>query len=345
MLAVVKYGQSDGMVELRDVPAPEIGGDDVLLEVKAAGVCGSDVEMYRHKITFPVNTPVIQGHEFAGVVSEVGPGVKDFEPGDRVISETAAYVCGTCPLCRAGEYNLCPERLGYGCGTDGAFTKYVCVPARCLHRIPESLDFDSAALTEPVCVAYNALVARSRILPGGTVVVLGPGPIGLFCVQIAKVSGAGTVVLTGTEVDGERLALGETLGADVVINAEERDPVGAVMALTGGMGASLVVDAAGCSATLKQSMEMVRRNGQITKIGWGPDPVGFSLDPLISKAVTLQGVFSHTWRTWENCISLIGKGMVKVEPLITHRLPITEWKQAYELVESRRAVKVVLHPV
>ena len=215
MNAVVKYGQKDGMVELRDVPVPQIGPQDVLLEVKAAGVCGSDIEMYRHRVSFPVNTPVIQGHEFAGVIAEVGGEVEGFSVGGRVVSETAAYICGRCPLCRSGEYNLCPERLGFGYGTDGAFTRFVCVPARCLHPVPEGVPFDAAALTEPLCVAYNALVVKSRVIPGEPVVVLGPGPIGLFALQIARLSGAGPIIITGADADTDRLGLAKKMGADV----------------------------------------------------------------------------------------------------------------------------------
>lgn len=344
MNAVVKYGQMDGMVELRDVPDPEIGPQDVLLEVKAAGGCGSDIEMYRHKVSFPVNTPVIQGHEFAGVIAAAGDEVEGFSVGDRVVSETAAYICGRCPLCRSGEYNLCPERLGFGYGTDGAFTRFVRVPARCLHRIPEGVPFEAAALTEPLCVAYNALVVKSVVVPGEPVVVLGPGPIGLFALQVARLSGAGPILITGTDADATRLELAEKLGADITVRAGQDDPLAAVAACTDGFGVPLVVDAAGASETLRQAMGMVRRNGQITKIGWGPEPIGLSLDPLLSKAATLQGVYSHTWRTWEACLRLIQRGQVDMASMISHRFSITEWKRAYELVETRQALKVVLAP-
>ena len=134
MQAVVKYGTGDGEVELREVPAPEIGPADVLLETAAAGVCGSDVEQWRHHVTYHVNTPVVMGHEFCGTVREVGAEVRGFRPGDRVASETAASICGQCRYCLTGEYNLCPIRLGFGYGLNGAFTRYVRVPVRCLHR-------------------------------------------------------------------------------------------------------------------------------------------------------------------------------------------------------------------
>lgn len=344
MKAVVKYGDQDGMVELREVPEPEIGEEDVLLEVRAAGVCGSDIEMWRHAITFPVRTPVIQGHEFAGVIAQKGKKVMGFEVGERVVSETAAYICGRCRLCRTGEYNLCRERRGFGAMEDGAFTKYVRVPERCLHRLPDGVPFEHGCLTEPACVAYNALVVKSRILPDETVVVLGAGPIGLFAVQLARACGAGRIVLSGTSADIARMKVGEQVGADLTIDSETEDPVAVVRELTCGEGAPLVVDAAGSSATLAQSMAMVAPGGQITKIGWGPKPVGFSLDSLVQKAARLQGTFSHNWPTWEKVLSMIASGAVQMKPMITEVLGIEEWERAYRMVEERKAVKVVLHP-
>lgn len=345
MKAVVKYGQHDGEVELREMPEPEAGPGEVLLEVAAAGVCGSDIEMWRHHITFVVNTPVIQGHEFGGTIAALGEGVRDWAIGDRVVSETAAYICGRCPLCRAGEYNLCPTRLGFGYGTNGAFCRYLRVPERCLHRVPESVPFEHACLTEPACVSYNALVAKSSPHPGEPIVIIGPGPIGLFAVQVAAILGAWPIVLVGTSVDRARMEVGLATGATHTVLADEEDPLALVRELTGGLGAPLVLDAAGNEKALALAMAAVARNGQITKVGWGPKPVGLSLDPLLSKAVTLQGVFSHTWRTWEAVLRLMESGRLQMEPMVTQDLPITEWERAYHLVEDREAVKIVLRPV
>jgi alcohol dehydrogenase/L-iditol 2-dehydrogenase len=345
MKAVVKYGNKDGMVELRDMPEPKVGPGEVLLEVKAAGVCGSDIEFYRHSMTYSIAVPVIQGHEFCGVVAEVGPEVKNFKVGDRVVSETAAYICGQCRYCLAGEYNVCPQRKGFGYGVNGAFTRWVRVPVRCLHRIPDGVPFDHAALTEPLCVAYNALVVKSRIPLGETVAIVGPGPIGLFCLQVAKASGAGKTVVVGTKMDGKRFEIARKLGADATVNADASDPVAEVNRLTDGVGAAVVVDAAGTSIALKTSLDIVRRNGQITKLGWGPEPLGFSLDPLISKAVTLQGSFSHTWRTWEMCLELIRTKQIDMESMITHRFTIEDWKTAFHLMEEKETLKALLRPV
>jgi alcohol dehydrogenase/L-iditol 2-dehydrogenase len=344
MKAVVKYGLLDKNVELRDVPEPTIGSTDVLLEVQAAGVCGSDVEFWRQKITYPINVPVIQGHEFCGVIRETGSDVRDYRVGDRVVSETSAGICGVCEFCRSGEYNLCPERKGFGYGVDGAFTRYVRVPQRCLHRIPDGVPFEHAALTEPIAVGYNALCVKSEIHPAETVVVLGPGPIGLFAAQVAKIHGARVVVI-GLDVDRKRLGAAERIGFDAVINSEQHDAVAAVLARTNGVGASLVVDAAGANAAFAQAMQMVRRNGQITKIAWNATPLDLSLDPIVAKAVRLQGTYSHTWRTWENVLRLLAAGKLNMTEMVTHVLPITEWEHAFEAAEERLAVKAVLQPV
>jgi len=344
MKAVVKYGLDDKNVELRDVPEPTIGPTDVLLEVQAAGVCGSDVEFWRQRITYPINVPVIQGHEFCGIIRETGSEVRDYRVGDRVVSETAAVICGVCEFCRSGEYNLCPDRKGFGYGVDGAFTRYVRVPQRCLHRIPEGVPFEHAALTEPIAVGYNALCVKSAIHPGETVVVLGPGPIGLFAAQIAKIHGA-RVIVCGLEVDRRRLQAAERIGFDAVINSERHDPVAAVLARTNGVGAPLVVDAAGANEAFAQAMQMVRRNGQITKIAWNAAPLNMSLDPLVAKAVRLQGTYSHTWRTWENVLRLLATGQINMTEMVTHVLPLTEWERAFEAAEQREAVKAILQPV
>jgi L-iditol 2-dehydrogenase len=345
MLAVVKYGHGDGMVELRDAPIPEIGDNDVLLEVKAAGVCGSDIEMWHSHHTFQVNTPVIQGHEFCGIIAETGRNVNKWKKGDRAVSETSAYVCGTCYFCKSGDYNMCPHRLGYGYGVDGAFTRFVKIRQEILHPIPEGLSFEEAAITEPVCVAYNALIARSRIRPGDTVVVIGPGPIGLNCIQVAGIAGAGTIIASGTAEDRTRLELAAKLGADITVDSSKEDPVAVVNEATAGLGADLVVNAAGSALTLQQSMQMARPLGQITKIGWGPKPVSISLDPLISKAITLQGTYGHNWKTWRSVLKLLARGTVTTKPLISAVLPITEWEKGYRQVEDRSAVKVILKPV
>ncbi|MDB6167561.1 MAG: L-threonine 3-dehydrogenase, partial [Verrucomicrobia bacterium] len=179
--AVVNFAFEPGSVDLRAMAAPEIGPGDVLVEVGYVGVCGSDLHRWLGTPSVRVNYPVILGHEFAGRITAAGEAVKSFRVGDRVISETAAVVNPDSPLTRQGLYNLDPGRKGFGYGVHGAMTRFVRVPQRCLHRIPAGLSLKLASLTEPCCVAYNAVVNNSRVRPGDRVVVLGPGPIGILC--------------------------------------------------------------------------------------------------------------------------------------------------------------------
>lgn len=343
MKAVVKYGRGDREVELREVPEPAPAAGEVLLKVKAAGVCGSDIEMWHNWINIPT-VPVIQGHEFCGVVEEVGAGVTSFQRGDRVVSETASSICGECEYCRAGEYNQCPGRLGFGAGRDGAFTSYVRVPTRCLHRIPANVSDEHAALTEPGCVAYNALTVKSEIRPGEPVLVLGPGPIGLMAVQIARIRGAYPIIAVGTAVDEGRLELARVLGAQHTVVVPEEDPCELVSRLTGGKGVPLVVDAAGGEKALATAIQAVSRNGAITKIAWDHKMPAVDLNALVQKGARLQGSFSHTWRTWEAVLQLIAAGTLDVGSMISHHMKIDQFEEAFELVDQRKAVKIILRP-
>ncbi len=345
MKAVVKYDNMAGATELREVPVPQIGPDDVLVKVAYIGVCGSDPHMHHNRVSYKVNVPLILGHEFSGTIEKIGANVQGYEPGEAVTCETHADYCGKCVLCRTNRYHVCRERKGYGFQADGAFAKYVKVPSRILHKLPAGVSLKEAAVTEPVCVAYNALAKQSKIAPGDFVVIIGPGPIGILCAKMASVMGAADIVLVGTDGDEERLALAKEYGATLTINSTRQDPVPIIMGMRDKYGADTVIDAAGFSPTLKLSMDVVRPCGQITKIGWGPAPVGFSLDPLIAKAVTLQGTFSHNWDVWEKSLVLMDKKLIDVNKLITHELPLDKWAESFELMEAKKGLKIVLTPI
>ena len=344
MPAVVNYGPEPHAVELRELPVPEPGEEQVLVEVRAVGVCGSDIHQYEGGPSWAVNYPVVLGHEFAGVVVRTGARVAGFAEGDRVVSETAAVVDPDSPFTRAGAYNLDPRRLGFGYGVDGAMATHVAVPARLLHRIPERVGFASAALTEPACVAYQAVEVNATVRPGDAVLVLGPGPIGLLCARVAALAGAHPLVLAGTAADGERLAAGLGLGATHAFDVTADDADAAMRAVTDGHGFALVVDAAGVSASLRTAIEQVRPAGRIVKVGWGPQPLGFSLDPLVAKAATLQGSFSHTWTTWERVLHLQAAGAFDLAGLIGGTFALEEWEQAFTRMRDGEVVKSVLVP-
>jgi L-iditol 2-dehydrogenase len=337
-LAIVNYAPEPYSVELMEIPRATISDDQVLLEVQSVGVCGSDLHMWTAQQSWTVNYPVVLGHEFCGTIAQVGKAVKGWREGDRVVSETAAVVDPDSPLTRQGLYNLDPGRRGYGAMIDGAMRQFVPVPARILHRMPEGMSFDEAALTEPSCVAYNAVVNNARIRPGDRIAVLGPGPIGILCAAMARLCGA-EVGLAGLERDRVRLQVGETYGCvSLVGNLKE-------WAFAGdGLGVDGVVDATGVSAALTTALEIVRPAGWISKVGWGPQPLLGSVDMLVQKNVTLQGSFSHNWATWERVIRLISTGQLDVKAITGGAWPLEQWQTAFEKMHSGEIVKAILRP-
>lgn len=337
-LAVVNYGPEKFSVELREIPKATIRDDEVLLEVEAIGVCGSDLHMWTGQQSWPMRYPVVLGHEFCGVISQVGRSVTGWSEGDRVVSETAAVIDPNSPLTREGRYNLDPNRRGYGAVIDGAMRRYVAVPARILHRMPAGMAFEQAALTEPCCVAFNAVVGNAHIRPGDRVVVLGPGPIGVLCAAVAKLCGA-EVAIVGLENDRPRLEVAKQYGCEAIIG----DATTWANAVDG-LGADGVVDATGVSAALSAALDLVRPGGWISKVGWGPQPMNFTLDRLVQKNVTLQGSFSHNWPIWERVIRLIAVGALDVKPITGGVWPLAKWKEAFETMHSGKIVKAVLKP-
>jgi alcohol dehydrogenase/L-iditol 2-dehydrogenase len=285
-----------------------------------------------------VNYPVILGHEFGGIISDVGSDTAGWEVGNRVVSETAAIIDPANPMSRRGLYNLDPTRKGFGYGVDGAMTRFVRVPSRCLHRVPETLPFEKACLTEPCSVAYNAVVNNGDVKPGDRIVVLGPGPIGLLCAVMAKLQGA-IVAVVGLESDAARMEIARQYGCETIVG-DCREWACA----TDGLGADGVIDAAGVSATLKVAVDVVRPGAWISKVGWGRDPIGFSLDPMVQKNVRLQGSFSHNWPIWERVLRLLDSGLLDIEPMIGGTWPLEEWHDAFETMHSGRIAKAVLKP-
>ncbi len=346
MPALVHYELKPKHCEIREIPIPKIGPSDVLIRTKAVGICGSDVHQYHNSHSWKVNIPVVLGHEFGGVVEAVGTDVSEFAPGERVVSETAAVINAASPFSRTGAYHLDPSRLGFGYGVDGAMAPFVKVPARCLHRVPDGLDFVRAALTEPCAVAYQATIVNSPIEPGAVAVVIGPGPIGLLCAQMAKIAGAAEVIMVGLERDRPRLDLALRHFATRIATVEETaaDPDAFRKSLGDGYGADVIIDAAGASSALRSALDWVRPGGHITKVGWGPQPLGFSLDPLVQKAVTLQGSFSHTWAVWERVLRLMSSGILDPMPIVSKTAPLEAWQDGFDGMTNGRYVKAVLLP-
>jgi len=343
MPAVVQYDIKPGCVELRQMPIPEIDDDHALLRVGAVSVCGSDIHQYHASHSWPVNTPCILGHEFGGTLVKVGKNIKGFKEGDRVVNETAAEICGICQQCRTGRYNLCQKRRGYGYGVHGAMTQYVKVPGRTLHHIPDSLPFHYACLTEPCCVAYNAICENATIKPGDIVVVIGPGPIGNLCARMAALRGANPLIVAGRTMDAERLEGALKLGATRIVNVDKEN-LEEVVRSYDELGADVVCEASGASKPLEIALKLARPDGQVIKVGWSPDNIPIDMNPLVQKNLRLQGSFSHTWPMWEKVIRLLANGQMMPEVIVGLRTGLEDWKNAFDTMSSGKIIKSILEP-
>jgi L-iditol 2-dehydrogenase len=344
MKAVVKYERGKGLVEMRDLPEPQIREDEVLIEVKAVSVCGSDLHIYHDQ--HPYWPPVILGHEFSGLITGVGSKVTGWKTGDRVVSETRTGACGVCPTCRSGFPQVCEKKRAYGIGRNGAYAEYIAGPASLLHRLPDTIPFDVGAVIEPIAVCISAVLERSGLQAGESTLITGPGPIGLICLTIAKAAGVGIAGITGrNSAEGVRFDKARELGADFIINIDREDPVRKTLEQTNGQGVDILIETSGGTKAIGQAFEMVRRLGRICALGIsGGGEIPIPYDRGIFKGIRFDFCFSSSWTSWEKAIGLISRGLLPAERLITHRLPLEKWAEAFELLENRQAAKVVLIP-
>lgn len=343
MKAIMKVAAGVGNVEVRDIPEPDIKDGLVKIRVQAAGLCGTDLHILKDE--FRSWPPVVLGHEVAGEVVEVGSGVSGVEAGQRVTTETYFYTCGQCRYCRAGQNNLCLNRRSIGSGVNGGFTNYVVVPAKNIHRLPENVDFEAGALTEPLACVVHAVTTTPTVSPGDVVVIAGPGAIGLLTLQVVKAAGA-TVIMLGTDKDDHRLALATQLGADYTLNVQREDAKTLIESLTeGGFGADVVYECSGAGPAAAQLLTLVRRKGRYVQIGLFGKSVAWDLDQLCYKELIVTGSNASIPSAWNRAIQLMESGLVKTAPLITHRFPVTDWEQAFATFDDREGVKALIKPV
>lgn len=344
MLALVKTKKGVGNLELRDVPVPEHGPDEVLIEVKAAGICGTDIHVKHDK--FPYWPPVTLGHEFSGVIVKVGSEVKNYKVGDRVVGEPHTKACGMCYLCRTGNIQICPEKRSPGWGIDGAFAKFLKMPEKLLHRLPDHVSFEEGAVAEPTANVVHDVLERGRVEPNDFVVVLGPGPIGLLAAMAAKAGGARAVMIVGTPKDEElRLAKAREIGIDHVVNLAQVNPLQRCLELTNAIGADLVVEASGSEPAINSAVELVRKKGRIAVIGLtGKDKIQFAWDKAIFKVCDIIFNLSTSYTSWDRAIGLIASGKVNAKAIITHCEPLANWEKVFDDLENLRGLKGILIP-
>jgi L-iditol 2-dehydrogenase len=344
MKALVKYARGEGNMEIREVPEPFAEANQVKIEVKAAGICGSDVHIYHDEIDIPMEPPFVVGHEFCGIVAEVGAGVTSWHTGDRVTSETAFSVCERCEYCRTGHYNLCKERKGIGFWFDGAFTNYVVVPEKRVHHLPDTVDFISGALCEPLSVVTHGVIELSHIEAGDTVLVSGMGAIGLLAAQVARSQG-GKVILSGTPADTSRFEVAKALGFEELINIHDQDLSEYIDDTTLGIGVDVVLECSGAPEAARSGLEVIKKQGRFAQIGLFGKPIELNFEAIAYKELSVSGSFSQRWTAWEMSLRLLERGMVKTRPLVTDVYPISDWQEAFRKFEKKESIKVILKPL
>ncbi|MEK4298048.1 zinc-binding dehydrogenase [Oceanobacillus sp. FSL W8-0428] len=342
MKALVKTELGHGNLHLQDVEDPIVSSHQVKIRVAYAGICGSDIHTYEGH--YKVAAPVTLGHEFSGEIVEIGEGVSNFKIGDRVTSETTFYICGQCHYCQSGDYNLCNHRKGLGSQVNGGFAKYLIAREESLHHLPQEVDDRSAAMTEPLACTYHA-IQKTVIREGDLVIVLGPGPIGLFAAQVAKSYGA-TVLVAGLTNDQIRLDKATEVGMDYVINLQKENLKDKVNELTNGYGADVLLECSGSIHAANQGLDLLRKKGHFAQIGIFPEAqVAFDMEKVIQKEIQVVGSRSQKPADWEPSIQLMKEGKVNARSLVTHEYSIDQWDKAYQAIKSGEAIKVLLTPL
>jgi L-iditol 2-dehydrogenase len=344
MKALVKTARGTGNLELNTVPVPKIEPNEVLIRVRACGICGSDLKIQDDQ--HPYTPPVVIGHEFAGEIAEVGTQVKGWVEGDRVVSEQHTRTCGRCRQCLTGNSFACASKRAPGYFEDGAFTEFIKVPAWLLHRIPEHINFVEAAFSEPSAVAVHGMLERTGITPEDVVLVLGCGPIGLVAAKMAQTAGASKVIVTGIDQDDKvRLPKARELGIDYAVNVMQKDLDELVKDLTEGEGADVVVELSGAAPAIIQAFKLARRLGRVGIIGQpSSDDMVIPYRAALFRALVVSFSYSSKFSSWERVLSLFDRGAIQPRDFITQVLPLEEWERGFELSRSGEAVKVVLKP-
>ncbi len=345
MKAVVKTAPGPGNLAYTDFKDPEVGTGEVVIEVKAAGLCGTDLSLYHWGESmvrqFKPVTPMVMGHEFAGVVCEVGPRVSGLRLGDRVTANPMIY-CGQCYFCKAGRHSICDNRPMLGLGMNGCFARFIAVRQENVCPLPPEATFEAAAMSEVLCVALHTL-DRIPVGPGDTVAVVGAGPMGFLVLLAAKTAGASRLVMTGLRADRDRLKVAASLGAHTV-GADESDPAEAVRDLTRGLGADVVFECAGHPSGVPQALNLVRKGGRIGVLGQGHGDSAINTAIVCYREVELVGIRAYDPKVWHRSYDVLAGRQFPLESLITHRLPLEEAARGIELMESKQGLKIMFTP-
>jgi 2-desacetyl-2-hydroxyethyl bacteriochlorophyllide A dehydrogenase len=342
MKAVVKTTPGKGNMEVIEAPKPQITDNEVLVEVQAAGLCGTDVSLYEWPRMIVDNfnppLPVIMGHEFSGRVVEVGDNVNRVKLGDRVTGNPIHY-CGRCWFCQTGKTNICDNRPILGMQLDGCFAEYVKLRSENIYPFPDRVSFDVAAVSELLSVAIHG-TERVGLKVGENVAVVGPGSVGLMLLLVSLAAGAQNVIVAGTKNDRGRLKVAASLGG-IPINVDENDPIQAVMDLTGGIGMDVVFEAAGHPSAVIQSLDMVRKGGRVGLVGMPHQKTEIQTTSWEKSLISCR---AYTPETWRKTVNLLPSLESSIQKIISHRLPFEQAAEGVALMKNQDCCKVLLTP-
>lgn len=339
MKAIIKPSAAPGAA-MAEVPVPTFKSDEVLVKVKVASMCGTDVHIYNWDSWAQghIKPPMVFGHEFAGHVVAIGDEVTNVKVGDFVSAETH-IVCGKCVQCLTGQQHVCQEVSIIGVDRPGAFAEYIAIPASNAWKNPANLPLDVATIQEPLGNAIHTVLADD--ISGKTALVVGCGPIGLMSIQVAKVSGATAVY--ATDINEYRLDLARQMGADLVINSAQQDLVKTVMEASDGLGVDALLEVSGSPIGIRQGLKTVRNGGWASLLGIPSSPVELDLaNDVVMKGVTIYGITGRLmYDNWFKVRSMLQSGRLDISPIITHHFPLEKFDEGMEVMKSGYSGKIV----
>lgn len=343
MKALVKKDNEYGNMQLEEIDESVVNRNQVKIKVAYSGICGSDIHSYKGEYK-NLRPPVVLGHEFSGIVVDVGSNVRGIKIGDKVTSETTYYICGKCDYCKSIDYNLCPNRKGIGTQANGSFAESVVNRAESIHILPENVDLLSASITEPLACCAHAVLEKTNVELSDVVLIFGPGSMGLLTAQIVKARGA-YAILAGITKDKDRLKLAESLGIDKTVDIQNENLEKIVMDLTGGYGVDKVFECSGSVKAANSGLLLLKKKGTMVQIGIFAKSVNeLDEDKIIQKEIIYIGSRSQKPSSWDKALYLLQTGKVNTKAIITDVYDLKDWKIGFNKVMNGEGIKIVLKP-
>lgn len=342
MEALVKYDKGPGNVEIRQMPEPKVESGKVILEVNSCGICGTDLHVYHD--TFKNYPPVILGHEFSGKVIEKGKNTEGINLGNRYsVLGALTVICNNCEYCHSGEFMFCKAKRGMGHGVNGAFTKYVAARPDQLYATADHVSDDVSALVEPFAVAVHAVGEIADLQFGDTVLLSGPGPIGMLLLKLLLAQGIKTIV-AGTSDDQEKLRIAESWGAYATVTVDTEDLQEVIKTETKGKGVDIAFETAGAQGSVSNCLRALRPLGQYVQVGHFGKEITIPFDLTAFRQLNIKGSVGYTRATWNRAVAIINQGNINLDEVISHRMPLSDWRKGFDLMERKNSLKILLFP-